>query len=155
MDSALNLFSSIFTLSEKLETTVNKFYQRKDLTNDNKQQLLRLKRRLAYAKQLLSSPRPRAAHDNVVKTRLREFEETLTEDLERLVAWEKRIDSANVTNRVRRMKDILDLCEKDVNSCFEFLGSVFPPGLQSSISDQERYISRSFVPVNPPRLLLD
>eukprot|EP00178_Gracilaria_changii_P023279 TRINITY_DN705_c0_g2_i10.p2 TRINITY_DN705_c0_g2~~TRINITY_DN705_c0_g2_i10.p2 ORF type:complete len:523 (+),score=96.69 TRINITY_DN705_c0_g2_i10:6969-8537(+) len=155
MDAALQPIPVLLSLSQRFETAANRFFERKDLTIDNIAQLRRLQRRFTEVQQLLPKLKTLVSHDVVTTSRLHDFQITLQEDFEAMLLLQKHIRDAKPTHRVRRMKQVLDKYELDMNQFLSFLNSNTSCILHPSTPEGEAYVPRNTAPVNPPRLTLD
>lgn len=93
----------------------------------------------------------------VSQTCIRIYREVVEKNERTLQSVAQSIQTASLTNRVRRVKHILETCEADAKKIMEFLNTQVAPVLTESARDssEREYVPDINVPPNPPRLTLD
>ncbi|CAN8070090.1 unnamed protein product, partial [Agarophyton chilense] len=120
----------------KVETIANKWYERRDIKDDNLNAFHRVTRQYKDVFDVLEAPPAFASTDRFTNTRIDQFETCLRQNAEALEAWGKRIEEGSEIDRVKRMKQILDKCEKDATSFYDFLLTHVSPGVHSALGNE-------------------
>ncbi|CAN8067520.1 unnamed protein product [Agarophyton chilense] len=125
-------FQDLFAVLQKLETTVNRYFERKDIAQDNKTKLRRLRNQYRRANYLIRQLEGLSTPDFVTLERLSLYFDDLQQNSVELNDLQSGIDKATVRNRVRRMEKVLKQCETDVKELFQFLTDNVSPTLRDA-----------------------
>ncbi|CAN8067537.1 unnamed protein product [Agarophyton chilense] len=125
-------FRDLFAVLQKLETTVNRFFERKDIAQDNKKKLRQLQSQYRRANDLIRQLEGLSTPDFVTRARLSLYCDDLQQNSVELNDLQSDIDKATVRNRVRRMEKVLKQCETDVKELFQFLTDNVSPTLRDA-----------------------
>ncbi|CAN8076719.1 unnamed protein product [Agarophyton chilense] len=137
-------FQDLFAVLQKLETTVNRFFERKDIAQDNKTKLRQLRSQYSGANDMIRQLEGLSTPDFVTLARLSRFYDVLKQNSVELNDLQSDIDKATVLNRVRRMEKVLGQCQTDVNEFFQFLTDNVSPTLRDAQnSGQDSIVERT------------
>lgn len=137
---ATTTLDSVFA---RMETMMNKYYERGDLADDIELTFSRVKRKFESIQLQIPKATIVVASNVNAFASLREMGESLKD----------KVSSVTRFNRVKRMRQLMDNCENLEDNILEFLREIFPVAPPDSSSD--RYVPFVNIPPNPPRLTLD
>lgn len=159
-----NAALAVFKLVEKIEIYVKKYFERRDLVDDNRERLSLLQEMYDNAFEDMHTLENTSLHtvpscDAIIGRRLHEIRSLLETNRKKLNSFSNSAYEAGVTSRVKRMRDTLEECWKHVTEFAHFLRDTVIPSLEKTAGSvthtQESYVPDSNVPPNPPRLTLD
>lgn len=154
-----------FELIDRLELYVSRYYARKDLIESNVQLHARLQDEHENALQLIHALQHKTCVyttrlcQSIIQSRLDTTKSRLQENVEKLQHLNRVVRRANLTYRVRKTRQALDECNKDVEQFQRLLTDTVIPSLKQDTPDgppsPDLYQPHSNVPPNPPRLTLN
>ncbi|PXF39808.1 Vegetative incompatibility protein HET-E-1 [Gracilariopsis chorda] len=148
--------ASVVKVLSELDKLVGRLVVRSNVAQDNAETLHRLDQLYKDAANVLQAPEHIPSTNFIITDRLGHFETLLQQNAEKLEEWRTSVETGTFMNRVQRMKQILDKCEKDATEFYQFLMEHVSPAINEEDNAQPGIYARdNNVPRNPPRLTQD